>query len=138
LKKGATMEKSQITGITERDWGRTDEIIDELKNNKEVEAIYLFGSYARDTIKPFSDIDICVVTERNISKGVKEEILHGGKKVYRIAKGDVKGEDVYLALGRSRAGRYLSVFFILKRNRDVLPISARNMDSKERRRYGDE
>ena len=67
-----------------------------------------------------------------------EEILHGGKKVYRIAKGDVKGEDVYLALGRSRAGRYLSVFFILKKNRDVLPISARNMDSKERRRYGDE
>ena len=28
-----------------------------------------------------------------------EEILHGGKNVYRIAKGDVKGEDVYLALG---------------------------------------
>jgi len=25
------MEKSQITGITERDWGRTDEIIGELK-----------------------------------------------------------------------------------------------------------
>ncbi|RCV64373.1 hypothetical protein C5S53_09070 [Methanophagales archaeon] len=55
-----------------------------------------------------------------------------------VEKGDVKGEDVYLALGRSRAGLYLSVFFILKRNRDVLPISARNRDSKERRRYGDE
>ena len=67
-----------------------------------------------------------------------EEILHSRKNVYRIAKGDVKGEDVYLALGRTSAGRYLSVFFILKRNHDVLPISARNMDSKERRRYGHE
>lgn len=67
-----------------------------------------------------------------------EEILHGWKKVYRIAKGDVKGEDVYLALGRTSAGRYLSVFFILKKNHDVLPISARDMDSKERRRYGHE
>lgn len=64
-----------------------------------------------------------------------EEILHGGKKVYRIAKGDVKGENVYLTLGKTSAGRYLSVFFILKKNHDVLPISARDMDNKERRKY---
>ena len=65
-----------------------------------------------------------------------EEILHGKKEVYRIAKGDVKGEDVYLVLGRASAGRYLSVFFILKKNHNVLPISARDMDGKERRKYG--
>ena len=64
-----------------------------------------------------------------------EEILYGKKKVYRVAKGDVGGEDVYMALGRTSAGRYLSVFFILKQNNSVLPISARDMDSKERRRY---
>ena len=64
-----------------------------------------------------------------------EEILHGKKKVYRIAKGDVKGEEVYLALGKTNGGRHLSVFFILKKNHDVLPISARDMDSKERRKY---
>jgi len=39
-----------------------------------------------------------------------EEILYGRNKVYRIAKGDV------LALGKTSAGRYLSVFFILKKN----------------------
>ena len=65
-----------------------------------------------------------------------EEILHGRKKVYHIAKGDIKGEDVYLALGKTSAGRYLSVFFIIKKNHDVLPISARDMDNKERRKYG--
>jgi predicted nucleotidyltransferase len=79
------MEKSQITGIKGRDWCRTDEIIDELKNNKKVEAIYLFGSYARGNIKPFSDIDLCVVTERNISKGVKEEILSNSSKKIDLA-----------------------------------------------------
>jgi len=64
-----------------------------------------------------------------------EEILYGMNKVYRIAKGDVQSEDVYLALGKTSAGRYLSVFFILKKNRRVLPISARDMDNKERREY---
>jgi len=64
-----------------------------------------------------------------------EEILYGKKKVYRMAKGDVKDENVYMALGKTRAGRYLSVFFILKKNNEVLPISARDMDNKERRKY---
>ena len=64
-----------------------------------------------------------------------EEILYGRNKVYRIANGDVQSEDVYLALGKTSAGRYLSVFFILKKNRRVLPISARDMDNKEKRKY---
>ncbi|MBE9595173.1 MAG: BrnT family toxin [Proteobacteria bacterium] len=79
-----------------------------------------------------------IESKHRVTMVAVEEILHGRKKVYRIAKGDIKGEDVYLALGRTSAGRYLSVFFILKKNHDVLPISARDMDSKERRRYGHE
>jgi len=61
--------------IIKQDWNKIDEIIDELKKNKKVEAICLFGSYAKDDVKPFSDIDTCIITERNISKQVKEEIL---------------------------------------------------------------
>ncbi|MCD5425522.1 MAG: BrnT family toxin [Methanosarcinaceae archaeon] len=64
-----------------------------------------------------------------------EEILYSRNKVYRIAKGDVQNEDVYLVLGKTNAGRYLSVFFILKKNCRILPISARNMDNKERKKY---
>ena len=74
--------------------------------------------------------------KHHVTMSEVEEILHGRKKVYRIAKGDVKGENVYLALGKTSAGRYLSVFFILKKNYNVLPISARDMDNKERRKYG--
>jgi uncharacterized DUF497 family protein len=65
-----------------------------------------------------------------------EEVLDGKEKVWRVARGNVKGEDVYLALGQTIAGRYLSVFYILKRDGSVLPISARDMDDKERKRYG--
>lgn len=54
----------------------------------------------------------------------------GKKKVRRVAKGDVESEDVYLALGKTDTGRHLTVFFILKKNNNVLPISARDMDSK--------
>lgn len=52
-----------------------------------------------------------------------------------VEKGDVSEEDVYLALGQTESGRYLSVFFIYKKNKDALVISARDMAKKERRRY---
>ena len=46
----------------------------------EVEAIYLFGSYAKGNAKPTSDIDICVLTGREIPKQVKEEILSNSSR----------------------------------------------------------
>jgi len=56
---------------------------------------------------------------------------------FRFAeKGEREGEDVYLASGQTEAGRYLIVFFIYKLNQDALVISARDMDRRERRRYG--
>jgi uncharacterized DUF497 family protein len=64
-----------------------------------------------------------------------EEVLQSEIKLRRIAKGDVQGEDVYLALGKTEAGRYLSVFFILKKDSSMLPISARDMDNRERKQY---
>jgi len=75
--------------------------------------------------------------KHHVSVKEVEEIIYGKKKVYRALKGDVEGEDIYLALDKTSSGRYLSVFFILKKDKhSVLPISARDMDSKERRRYG--
>jgi hypothetical protein len=52
-----------------------------------------------------------------------------------MGKGNVKGEDVYVAYGQSAAGRYLVVFYIRKMTGAVLPISARDMDDIERRYY---
>jgi len=52
-----------------------------------------------------------------------------------VEKGDVAGENVYLALGQTESGRYLSVFFIYKKNKEALVLSARDMARKERRYY---
>ncbi len=76
-----------------------------------------------------------IISKHHVTMFEVEEILYSKKKVYRVAKGDVSGEDVHMALGKTSAGRYLSVFFILKKDNSVLPISARDMDSKERRQY---
>ena len=64
-----------------------------------------------------------------------EEIVMSQPRIYFVEKGNVEGEDVYLALGQTEEGRYLAVFFIYKLNRAALVISAREMDEKERRRY---
>lgn len=64
-----------------------------------------------------------------------EEALSNKPKVRRVEKGKRKGEDVYMALGQTDAGRHLTILFIAKGDREVLPLSARDMAEKERRRY---
>ena len=69
------MKPVSITGVKEQ----IKSIVDELRGI-EVEAIYLFGSYAKGNAKPISDIDICVLTKRNVPKNIKEEILSNSSK----------------------------------------------------------
>jgi len=64
-----------------------------------------------------------------------EEVLYGSPKVRIIEKGAVKGEDVYAAMGRSKAGRYLIAFFIRKADNSALVISARDMTKRERKYF---
>lgn len=64
------------------------------------------------------------------------EVLAGNPNFRWSEKGNVKGEDVYLAFGQTDSGRYLTVAFVYKRNHDAICISARSMDRKERRHYG--
>lgn len=52
-----------------------ENILTKLKKIPEVKAVYLFGSYANRKEKPISDVDICVITERGITKFKKLEIL---------------------------------------------------------------
>jgi uncharacterized DUF497 family protein len=44
-------------------------------------------------------------------------------------------QGTYRALGQTAAGRYLAVFFALRAPGHVYPITARDMDAKERRAY---
>jgi len=64
-----------------------------------------------------------------------EEVLCNKPKFRFVEKGNRKGENVYLALGQTIAGRYLSVLFIYKLTKEALILSARSMAKKERRQY---
>ncbi|MBM4457743.1 MAG: BrnT family toxin [Chloroflexi bacterium] len=65
-----------------------------------------------------------------------EDIFNDKPKIRFVEKGEREGEDVYLALGQTEAGRYLAVLFIYKRTNEALILSARDMETKERRQYG--
>ena len=65
-----------------------------------------------------------------------EEVLNSKPKIRFVEKGEREGEDVYLALGQTEAGRYLAVLFIYKQTQEALILSARDMEAKERRQYG--
>ena len=73
--------------------------------------------------------------KHNVSRDEVEEVFRNNPHFDFVAKGRVKGENVYWALGQTDAGRYLTVFFIYKGRGKAMPISARNMNLKERRRY---
>uniref|UniRef100_A0A7C4KJY7 BrnT family toxin n=1 Tax=Anaerolinea thermolimosa TaxID=229919 RepID=A0A7C4KJY7_9CHLR len=65
-----------------------------------------------------------------------EEVLQRTPLFLFVEKGKRKGEDVYMALGTTEAGRYLAVLFIYKNDGNALVLSARDMADRERKRYG--
>ena len=65
-----------------------------------------------------------------------EEALKQSPKFRFIENGEREGEDVYMALGQTDAGRYLAILFIDKPANKALILSARNMTPEERRKYG--
>ena len=64
-----------------------------------------------------------------------EAVFFNSPHIRFVEKGYKKGEDVYAALGQTDEGRYLIVFFILKKDGVALILSARDMDRRERRHY---
>ncbi len=55
-------------------------IASELSSINGVDAVYLFGSHATGKQKPYSDIDICVVTDSPITQDERSEILATSSK----------------------------------------------------------
>ena len=65
-----------------------------------------------------------------------EEVFGSKPKFRFVEKGEREGENVYMALGQTDAGRYLIVLFIYKQTKEALILSARDMAEKERKMYG--
>jgi len=75
--------------------------------------------------------------KHNVNEHEVIELLENYPKFRFIEKGHQKGENVYAALGQTDAGRYLIVFFVYKKTKHALIVSARDMSRKERRKYGE-
>jgi len=73
--------------------------------------------------------------KHNILTSEVEEVLSGKCRLFKKEKGKVEGENLYNALGHTKHGRYLSIFFIKKLGNKALIVTARNMNKSERRRY---
>ena len=76
--------------------------------------------------------------KHGVSVTEAEDVLCSKPHIRKVSKGNVKGEDVYVAFGQTVGGRYLVVFYIRKSKGAILPISARDMDDTERKYYGKE
>ncbi len=74
--------------------------------------------------------------KHNVLPSEVEAVLIGDCKFFRKEKGKVEGEHLYNALGKTEAGRFLSVFFIRKLGNKALIITARDMNKSERKGYG--
>ncbi|MBD3289830.1 BrnT family toxin [candidate division KSB1 bacterium] len=79
-----------------------------------------------------------LIWKHHVSEQEIREALNNKPGFRKIEKGKVKGEDVYAALSRTYAGRYLIIFFIYKQTQEALIISARDMNTRERKKYEQE
>ena len=73
--------------------------------------------------------------KHDVSRDEVESLFVSQPQVRLVARGDVKGEDLYRAVGQTEEGRYLAVFFVYKKRGRALVISARDAAAKELRAY---
>lgn len=65
-----------------------------------------------------------------------EEVFSNRPEIRFLENGDIAGQDLYAAYGRTDAGRYVTVIFILKSAGRALIVTGRDMDRKERKQHG--
>jgi uncharacterized protein len=76
-----------------------------------------------------------LVRKHNVQQSEVREVLTHRNHFRFVEKGHRSGENVYAAMGQTQEGRYLVVFFIYKKNKKALILSARDMTSAERRKH---
>ena len=76
-----------------------------------------------------------ITSKHHVSADEVREVLNSCVHFRYVEKGYRPGENVYSALGRTDAGRFLIIFFIYKKGNEALILSARDMTYAERKRY---
>ncbi len=73
--------------------------------------------------------------KHNVQQDEVREVFASNPMFRYVEKGLHPNENVYAALGQTKAGRYLIIFFIYKTDKHALVVSARDMTRAERRKY---
>ena len=73
--------------------------------------------------------------KHNVVSAEVREVFDNRPQFRFAEKGHRPEENVYFACGQTDAGRYLIVFFVYKKDRRALILSARDMTRAERRKY---
>ncbi len=73
--------------------------------------------------------------KHNVRQAEIREVFAHRPQFRFVEKGHRRSENVYAALGQTKAGRYLIVFFVYKKDGRALVLSARDMTQAERRKY---
>ena len=81
------------------------------------------------------DIVEKLVQKHSVQQQEVREVFANRPHFHFVEKGHRPGENVYTALGLTDAGRYMTVFFVCKKDRRALILSARDMTRVERRKY---
>ncbi len=76
-----------------------------------------------------------LIWKHNVTETEVRQVFLDKPRYRFIEKGRYEGEHLYLALGITDSGRYLAVYFIYKKNKKALIITARDMTETERRKY---
>jgi len=81
------------------------------------------------------DIVEKLYSKHNVTTVEVREIFENRPRFRFVEKGHRPDENVYFASGQTDEGRYLIVFFVYKKDRRVLVLSARDMTRSERRKH---
>jgi uncharacterized DUF497 family protein len=81
------------------------------------------------------DIVQKLLRKHGVNQEEVAEVFVNNPRFRFVEKGHRSGENVYAAFGQTDAGRYLTVFFVHKKDKQALVLSGRGMTDTERRRY---
>ena len=76
-----------------------------------------------------------IIWKHHITEAEIRQVFRNRHQIRFIERGKVENEHLYAVLGQTDSGRYVTVFFIHKQNRDALLVTARDMSAQERKRY---
>jgi len=83
----------------------------------------------------FDEIIEKLKQKHNVRQDEVREVLDNQPHFRFIEKGHRPGENVYAAMGQTKSGRHLIVFFVYKKDGRALILSTRDMTDTERKKY---